>query len=392
MFTVLLLSYRFRAEQPKTAHFFLIRAAGYAGILAGGIVLWLFIAKAPRLVFEMMALPLPQIGGAHDQIAWFASSTGFFSHMGLLFKGMAYHYLYSALFYESLRYFLLAALVAFVLAIVWSVRTRAWMPLFLATGLIGSNFALALIQGAPTPYRACQSFAVMVGVVWMSLYLLAAQRVRLQRIVLVVAVLLVLFQSRDLSLWFYNNYRRFEMDKNNFQTMVNTLESKFGRNIRKPVVVVGEVPAYPTLRNDDHPLAFLPKKYGPSQENGRNRFSSVGVRREFYLFAKHVCGFVCTLPTTEQVVEAQATVRTNQQPAWPLDGYIREYDQYVVLNLGVDESGTAQPNRAMNDTYLSDNEKELFRKLRVSEWETWMHEHMEGIYRALSEGYLPEVN
>ncbi|MFZ4396503.1 MAG: glucosyltransferase domain-containing protein [Kiritimatiellia bacterium] len=383
IFGVLLVAYRFEVEGQTTFRTSFLRAIGYMAILTGAIVLYFLIAKLPRLIFTWVAFPIPPTGGAHDTIAWVQPDMGFIGHVSRLLKWASYHFLYNALFYEALQYFLFSLGIGLIVAIVWSLRRRSWVPFWLMAGLAASNFVLSVIQGVPTPYRACQSFAVLAGVVWMVLYELLGKRIRWRRIVVLVVALLVLFQSRDLSRWFYNNYRRFEMDKNNFQTMVNNLEAKFGRHIEKPIVVLGEVPPYPTLRNDDHPFDFLPKKYGPSEQNGRNRFSAVGVRREFYLFAKHVCGFVCLLPTDEQVAEAGVKARETRQPAWPQDGYIQEFDRYIVVNLHTQEVVAAQPDFRRRETYLSDNEKTLFRKLRVFDREQNLRDRLEGVYRNL---------
>lgn len=383
VFAVLMVSYIFRTDQSTTLSANLMRTLGYIGVLIGAMALWFIIAKLPRLIFHVLAFPIPKTGGAADEIAWLTQDVGFFAHVGQLVKGLIYNFIYASLFYEALRFFLLSAFVVLVFSLIWSVRKRSWTPVYLAAGLVGANFALSLIQGIPTYYRACQSFALFVGVIWMALYSLLGRHVRVQQVVVVMVAFLVLFQSRDLSLWFYNNYRRFEMDKNNFQTMVNKVESKFGRDISKPIVVVGEVPPYRTLRNDEYPFNYLPSRYGPGECNGKNRFSAVGIKREFYLFAKHVCGFVCVLPTPEQVAEAEAVLKQNQQPAWPLEGYIREYDQYIIVNLNVKAPSREWLDKQTPEMYLSESEKQLFHKLHISGRRKGLHDRFEKIYKAL---------
>lgn len=383
---LLAVSYAFAEAPAPTLRFHVLRALGYAGMLSAAFVVWLVLAKAPRLLCRLAGVAVPATGGAHDEIVWTQHDAGFLAHAGRLFKGLVYDYLYNALFYEALAYFLLFSLLALVLAAVWSRKRRSWAPLFLLGGMTAANFSLAVIQGSPTHYRSCQSFAVCVGTAGMLLVALTASRVRWHRMIVGAMVLLVLLQSRDLSQWFYNNYRRYDMDKNNFQVMVDALQARFGRDIRKPIVVVGDVPPYPTLRNDNHPLSFLPKKKGPSEQNGRNRFSAGGVRREFYLFARHVCGFVCVLPPSEQFVEeARQAVRASGQPAWPLDGYIREYDRWIAVNLQTPaltaEGWEAQVAR--REMYLSDNEKALFRRLRIARFEKRLHDAAERLYRRL---------
>ena len=289
------------------------------------------------LIIKILNLPP---SGAANHVAWLDPDVSYFLALKKLVGGSAYYYVYNALFYLPVRSFVVSCLIFVGIAIILCRKYKTILPGALIAGMVFSNFALAVIQGAATPYRAAQAMALLVASSWLLLHeLLVSHKKQLMRWCQLVICLLVYFQMRDLNLWFYNDHRRFEMDKINFIQCAQMIERECGKGCKKPVAFVGVPAKYPKLRNDSiHPwLKQFPKIRNISQTNGTSVFGVTPRDKEFFLFME-VYGY-CFVPASNDLLrEAEEDVIRYHIPEYPKNGCAREFDHVVVVNLGSAET------------------------------------------------------
>lgn len=343
----------------------IIRCLIYSFVLAVGIVLWAIIAFMPLYVCNALLFEIPPSGGAHDSIYWVTGALPFFERCVGLFKGLVYHLGYNAFFIEALRYFWFSIGALLSVGVYLTIKRTTMVHLFLALGLILSNFSLAIVQGCPPFWRNCTSFGLTIAFTWMLILKLTENRKNMHYLGVVIALLLIFWQLRDLSLWFYNDYRRFQMDKHHALILANDISRVCGANVKKPVALIGNpVKFYHTLMKERHDFDYMPKLYPIVRTNGKSIIHGEGVRREKYLLIREVACIEYVFPSEIQFQEASIRIKTTQQPSWPFEGYVQQYDDMVVVNLGDPNDGDqAVPSR---ENFLSPNEKLMYSKLGIT--------------------------
>jgi len=224
-------------------------------------------------------------------------------------------------------------------------KYKSTVPLFLFGGLLLSNLALSLIQGAATPYKSCQSFAIFVAFIGMLSCVFVREKAKMMLALNVIIFFVIYWQARELNLWFYNDFHRFEMDRINFINVAQEIERTCGKNSSKPVVFIGEPPRYNTLRGDivNPKLRFLPKYILTSRTNGVSLFGRFH-GDEFFLFMDYY-GFKFKMPNDLQISKGLERIKELKIPAYPRDGCAREFPDSIVVNLGEPNNEDSKPGR-----------------------------------------------
>lgn len=118
---------------------------------------------------------------------------------------------------KLLRYFPTCAFICsgFAIAIIETIqliRTSKVSRMFCVLGMIFSNFILIFIQ-LKVVARAQFSWIIAFGFMGLYIYQILANKKILKYIVNIVAILLIIIQTRLINQYFYNDYKRYEKDK-----------------------------------------------------------------------------------------------------------------------------------------------------------------------------------
>ena len=188
------------------------------------------------------------------------------------------------------------------------IKKNYWLIAY-ALLLIVSLFALSLVQGAASPYRVCQSFALFVALVAVIIYDQTPTKVK--PIVFVAILYLITMQTYDLTKWFYNDNLRYQEDRNVMLNVAQTIRSDFDET--KPVVFIGKYTQKSNLmHNETNGSSFI--NWGKE---------SFGGPCEQILKFLELNGENLVRPTPEQFKTAKENLENMER--WPEKGSIVEY-------------------------------------------------------------------
>lgn len=226
--------------------------------------------------------------------------------------------------------FTVFAVISVFLAIYYTVKKKSAF-LFLLFACFGF-FALSVqIAQGYLYYRTCQTFNLFIACIALLLLdLFGAQKV-LAKITAVLMTLLVIWQCKDINLWFYKDWANYQ--KNVYALHVIATDLNSGYNVaEKPVCFF----------NRDYE-SFLMTWDEDQQEIGESPIVSaiafLGDQTSpclIQLFEYQGYDFLLT-PSEEQVEEARKY--TKEMPAYPKEGYIKELDDVIIVNLGTYKEG-----------------------------------------------------
>jgi len=314
-FAVLIIKYFFQDEEHEGLKKYFVYIFKFCLVLLLAIILDLIISN-----ILIKVLSLTRSTNGENSILWFNKGS-IRSIIGNLIKGFKNNFIYMSMSYKPILTFFVTCIFTAVLAFALAIRFKSITPTILMLGLGLSNISLSLVQGAVSPYRTCQSFAIFIGFVWMLLAVLIGGRYK-KVILYALVFLLVLSQTKDLNQWFYNDYRRFEIDKTNIIHISQTIEKNYGRNVQKPIVFTGNPGQYENIkRNQTNGFSFLNWSIGAFGENST----------ELLKFMK-IYGYNFVQATNVQVSDAK--LKSKDMPSWPMKGYISEFSDYIVVNFG----------------------------------------------------------
>ena len=264
-------------------------------------------------------------------------------------------YVFVGLAYYPIGLFVAASILFIVIIIAVSIYKKNLYILLLGIVCYGSIFVLSLPQGDALPYRSNLMIALLVAMVLFYLtYMIMKCRYRLINAVGMVLVISVVYNSAfDLNHWF-----AFEYEKNQSElAVVNQVAydlQKGGHNIaEKPVVFIGSYELNPAIlekcsMGSDTPGYSVIKDLNDwMEEETGDRYVYVqtlswslidwaipgfyiyeGYNREMIrLFEER--GYQLIWGGTELYEKALA--HESELNEYPMDGYIQEYDDYIVV-------------------------------------------------------------
>ncbi|MGN1324870.1 MAG: glucosyltransferase domain-containing protein [Candidatus Spyradenecus sp.] len=273
-------------------------------------------------------------GGAAKTIAWFDVEC-LRDLLDLCLKlplKFAYYYLIYAPFNIALALFWAALLGG---AGLFLKRPHRLLAATLLLALLGSLFALSLMMGNVQPYRNCQSFALLVGCL---LPLLLARTLRPRPARLLLAIALLFLCTKQTSLYFDADLRAWQRASFDYYTLAHDLQTSQALQKGKPVYFVGHTTHGASLTDSLLPHAltkplstFLPSPY---QHAAWTHFpisyqARVILRERYGLTALPLRN-----PPGPTQAELLALAEREQIPAFPHPGYIREFDDKILIHAG----------------------------------------------------------
>lgn len=282
-------------------------------VLAIAIVLESIISN---LIIYILQLQKSQ--NAATEIYWFKDGS-IINKIILLIKTIVANYILAAITNKSILIFVIACISCVIIAIYLSIKNKSivLLLLFLALGI--SNVSLSIVQGYVSPYRTCLTFSIFIAFIFMVLFINLKNK-KYNYLLLMVIGVIVIIQSKELSQAFYNDYKRYEQDK---QIAIQTASIiNYECDNEKPVVFIGAMPKYKNIN------------YG--QTNGNSvvnwGIKAFGENSTELLNFMQMYGFYFNQATDEQVKDAETKIEN--MPSYPKKGYIKEFDNYILVNFG----------------------------------------------------------
>lgn len=352
VFATLFLQILYGPEQEKKLKTILLQGIFYAAVLAAGLVLRLVVHK---LILTIGHLD-PTING-EASIYWLSRTPK--EVILTILAGFYHDYLLRGIVYFPITELLISCAAMLVIGIVLAKKHGSilLLPLF---GMYFSLIALSLMQGAATPYRACQVFAVLVAFVFLLFFLLLDQgkypKIRL--IALFLTGYLCFFQASYVNYFLTLNHMRSDHDAAIIQDIGDTLYEHY--DVSKPIVFVGsgslpdhirEAASIPetSIRWQLYKKLFLAseklsaarfspemleRKLPDTNVNSVVDFGIISFEQEsmqhlfcFYGYPYAQNGYRAYYDTAAQYVMEQ------QVPAYPQSGYIVDNGDYILVHI-----------------------------------------------------------
>jgi hypothetical protein len=324
--------------------------------LALGIVLESIISKS--LMFVLKLTP-----STHGQnfIYYFVKG---YTVPFLLKKAVveiAFRYGFMSLVYLPITILNIAGIIAIIMMVYYGIKRKSITAVLLFFGILFSLIILTIIQGAATPYRACQIFGFFAAFIFMLALqgvMKSKRKMSFKRAFLILACLLVFYQASSLNKWFYTDYLRYKDDVNAVNMIAGQLISGYDFE-HKPIVFTGayKEPAkivqltslshdsfqFRLFRDIDTKLGYPAEKYlgigntiyiseviGRSYITwGVSAFSEANT--ELFKFLSYE-GYDFKQGTKEMYKEAKKIAPALK--SWPQKGSIVDMGKYILVNFG----------------------------------------------------------
>jgi hypothetical protein len=323
------------------------------GVVLGAIILKYGMTYSLLYIYNLER----SIHGA-TQIAWIHKR--WLDTFINLVRNTFVHYGFAALYYYPVTVYVLTLISGTILFINQAIKKKNYKLFLFYVVFAISIFALAILQGIVTPYRANQAISLFTSFMMMLIVsqILSGNWISwLKRSVVTVIALLILMQAYDLNKWYYVDYLRYEEETRTMVEIYQYIGYHYGYD--RPIVFTGNyyvsdnIRQYTTLKEDslggriyqqvkDWYIFKIPYKtsdepgylYKYTQNVGNsvidwgvNVFDSVNT--ELISFAR-MNGLVLKGGTTAMYNSALALSST--LPNWPLKGSITDQGAYILVH------------------------------------------------------------
>ena len=323
-------------------------------ILGFACAIWAIVSFGPEVILMLIGYKIPHSGGCHDTIYWFTGVHPFITNLKALIVGFILNWGYNAFFIWGLRCVIALLLFFAVVIVLLFFKRRVIFGGYVFLFII-SIFALPVLQGSVANLRThyCLIVFLCFGFI-LALKILMARTV-LKKISAALIVYFMIELGHETSTLYYYNWKVKHHDEMHMAVIAHDLWSKYGKDIQKPVAIIGGWKRVSTCWEDMRPFRELPLINHPFTTY--SNVNECNVPREFYMVAREKVGLVVRMP--DRVVRENIHL-PKDCPEYPSPGYIYETNGVIVVNLGGDLSPWT---RFEYENYLSPNEKLLDRTL-----------------------------
>ena len=220
------------------------------------------------------------------------------------------------------------SVIGFVLFPFLSIRRKSWGLLLCWLAFFGGNFLIHYINGS-LMYRGAQTFCLYIAFVALILIEQLKTVAFVKKPLIVFVVFLTLIQSADMNRWFWNDYLRYKKDSFAVHSIATELVSDYDTS--KPVVFTNGWYSFSKG-------GYLHTHYiQGGQANGNSAVywgagNLSGDIEVLHLFFRMEGYDFLVMPTQEQIDSANA--ESKGMPCYPNIGYIKESENYIIVNMG----------------------------------------------------------
>lgn len=317
VFALMILEIAVKGES-KTFQELLLEGLKYAGVLAAAMVGYYALVVLAQVLTGQFGAFTRSTGSIPEELGFLQAALYMTkSFLKVFADAISQRYL-------PILVFCLCSMLSLGLLVFLSVKRKSpWLGLcFLALWIC--NFGIHYAAGAFL-YRAAQTFCFFCGFVLM-LLLETLHKPVLKRLFCMAAALLVFVQAADMNRWFYNDYVRYQKEA----YVIHSLANELLRYHDTEKAVVFTNPPYSGYLDTE--------LYAGRQVNGNSLLYWCGYafwdkEQPFIaeVFRMHGYDFIQS-PTEEQY--DQACMEAENMPAWPQEGSIQEFEDFIVVNFG----------------------------------------------------------
>ena len=265
-------------------------------------------------------------------------------------------YVFVASRYYPIKIFLVATVICVAASIYATFKKRKITPLLVGVLLYASLFLLSLFQGGSMPYRSAQGISVFVSVMLFMLCVWASEKHCIVKLFSWgVSGILIFNSAVDLNQWFVFEYEKNQKELQVVDSIMLDLEQIGYEPYTKPLVFIGEYQfddwiidshsiqnghvGYWNVRKINDYLGIEPYYRYSFVDTLDNSVLSWGIsglheyagyNSMMYWLFRH-CGYEISVGTDEDYLWAQELLY--EMPDYPVEGYIREYADCIVIKL-----------------------------------------------------------
>lgn len=209
------------------------------------------------------------------------------------------------------------------------VKKRNIYLLLFGVGLILSPLALCFISGNTSlPDRTLIPLSYFAGFSLSILYTTVKNikigKVNIKYFIYVLVFYIVLYQSKEMNVIFFNDYLNYKLDVEKMNTIMHDLQKESNGNLTKPVVFIGIPPNY----NLDYSKTQLNSIFKWDRSNSpEEEFSGRRIRSFINMH-----GYNVQAPTNYDEKKIRQVILG--MTMYPADGYIKDYGDYFIVKLG----------------------------------------------------------
>ena len=317
-FTILLTHFLFSKEDGKLYQFLLVSAK--LGLIAGiGLFLWKMGATILRNLYS-----IDRISYAGGMITHDITSVNMFlmSLVRFIATFFEQRILLPPLDGSAIDILVWCATIALLaMSVVLSVVLKKPAVSLAGIVAVGSGYGMHFVLGSVSPpNRMILTFCILIAFTLALIYMIsrsiAYKNIKIKHLTIFVILWVVAFQSRYMNQIFYLDYQRYQRDV----MIMNTIISDIGIGQEKPVLFVGLIPD------------TLPRR----EYVGYSLFNLHRSHRELWnwliyeFFKAHNFPFIAAVDVNEDEIRNKIT----DMPSWPKDGYVREFEYFIIVRLG----------------------------------------------------------
>lgn len=213
-----------------------------------------------------------------------------------------------------------------VIGLYFLIRKKDIILFLLSMAFIFSTFAMIYIQGRYF-LRSAQTFNVFFATVILFLLIYLKKFKKIYKIFLILCSMVLVYQVKDLNYWFYKDYVTYQKNVHAIHHIATELVRT--TNFQSKAIVF-------TNRNYESVLLMnwddKQKEIGESSLVSSVKFlGDIQSRATIELFKYEGYHFILE-PTVEQA--ERGIEYAKEMTHYPYDGYIKEYDDIIVVNIG----------------------------------------------------------
>lgn len=353
VFAILILQYLDNRHEDRILYF-IRQGLWYAGVLTVGLLIKVAVTKAYLLAFQTDVI---QIGDT--SISWGNGKTLAY-RLRYLFAEIIDKLVLFAVLYYPILIFDIAALFLMVLGVIYAVKNKSWIILFLGAGLLLSAISLPIVQGRVIGYRVLSALAYLVGFSLM-LFIDAAERSKSPTVIrgcIVLSMFICFSQAAYLNSLLTADIMRSKEEEFVIRSVGKDLHSSF--DMEKPIVFTGNY----TLSEDLEAVKYVDRssvRYRIYDKLNSSIFDYKDTPERVYFLETNVRsvinwgldaflvqdGFQGSMqkvfsfygvdeyiPADYNAIkdEVEAYLAEHQLPGYPRQGYITDVGDYIIVN------------------------------------------------------------
>jgi len=318
----LLFIYFLSSKERGGLHQFLLMTIKYVAVVISGLFVWRLGATALQNIYGVGRLDY--IGGfvSYDTTSISAFLRSFIDFV-LVFLRLNIFRLPGDNAVNNLIWS--ATITLLVISFFLSIILKKIIVCLAGIVIVGSAYGIHFATGNAMPLnRITFIFFMLIAFTFAIIYFvfqnISYKAFKIKPLLIFLAVWVVFFQSREINQIFYLDYQRYQRDVMIMNTIIYDVGLQY-----KPIVFVGFIP-------DPSPTKEIAGISIFNVLRSNSQHSELFDVQHYAFFQAH--NFQIVVPNAAYIDTNELRYRIVDMPSWPRDGYIREFEDYIIVRLG----------------------------------------------------------